>query len=245
MPTIRVLIADDHILVRTGLQMLLNAQPDIEVVAEAADGREALCKAREQKPDIALLDISMPETSGLKVIGQLLRECPSTRVLVLTMYEDPAYARTVLAAGGSGYVLKKATDSELLTAIRAVYRGQTFVDASLAGNLLQDHYGKKATRGPTSLRAPRDLLSPREREVLVLLAQGYTNRQVAERIFVSTKTVETYRARISQKLELHSRVELIRYALESGLLIAASGFALIGPAFLEILPTYSMSLILL
>lgn len=127
MPRIRALIADDHILVRTGLQVLLNTQPDMEVVAEAAHGRETLCKARETKPDITLLDISMPETGGLSSIGQLLRECPDTRVLVVTVHEDRADARTVLAAGGSGDVLKKAAASELLTAIRLVYRGQTFL----------------------------------------------------------------------------------------------------------------------
>jgi two-component system, NarL family, response regulator NreC len=215
---ISILIVDDHTILRAGLRMLINAQPDMEVIGEASDGHEALRKAREINPDVALMDITMPKTGGLQALEQLQQECPHTRVLVLTMHDDPAYACSVLAAGGSGYVVKRAADSDLLTAIRVVYRGRTFVDPTLAGSLVQDLLGRKVPLGPTDRSAPRNLLSPREREVLLLLAQGYTNRQAATWMLVSVKTVETYRARIAQKLGLHSRADLTRYALESGVL---------------------------
>jgi two-component system, NarL family, response regulator NreC len=218
MPKIGILIVDDHAILRAGLRMLINAQPDMEVVGEATDGHDALWKAREMKPDVALMDITMPKASGLQVLEQLRQVCPHTRVLVLTMHDDPAYARSVLAAGGLGYVVKRAADSDLLAAIRSVYRGRTFVDPTLAGTLVQDLLGKKLPAGPTDKGASRGLLSPREREVLLLLAQGYTNQQAAKWMLVSVKTVETYRARIAQKLGLHSRAELTRYAMESGLL---------------------------
>jgi two-component system, NarL family, response regulator NreC len=218
MAKIRILIVDDHAILRTGVRMLINAQPDMEVVSEAMDGHEALSKARQMKPDITLMDITMPKTSGLQALEQLRQVCPQTRILVLTMHDDPAYARSVLAAGGLGYVVKRAADSDLLAAIRAVHRGRTFVDPALAGSLVQDLLAKQASAGPTGRGVRRSLLSPREREVLRLLAQGYTNQQAAKWIMVSVKTVETYRARIAQKLGLNSRAELTRYALESGLL---------------------------
>jgi len=218
MSKIRILLVDDHAILRAGLRMLINSQPDMEVVSEAMDGHEALSKAREMKPDIALMDLTMPKTGGLQALEQLRQVCPATRILVLTMHDDPAYARSVLAAGGLGYVVKRAADSDLLTAIRAVYRGRTFVDPTLAGSLVQDLLGKQASAGSADRGVRASLLSPREREVLHLLAQGYTNQQAAKWIMVSVKTVETYRARIAQKLGLHSRAELTRYALESGLL---------------------------
>jgi two-component system response regulator NreC len=218
MSKIMILIVDDHAILRAGLRMLINAQPDMEVVSEAMDGHEALWKAREIKPDVVVMDITMPKTGGLQVLEQLRQVCPHTRILVLTMHDDPAYALSVLAAGGLGYVVKRAADSDLLAGIRAVYRGWTFVDPTLAGSLVQELLGKQAYTGPADRGVRRSLLSPREREVLRLLAQGYTNQQAAKSIMVSVKTVETYRARIAQKLGLHSRAELTRYALESGLL---------------------------
>jgi two-component system response regulator NreC len=222
MAKISILIADDHAILRAGLRMLINAQPDMEVVSEATDGHEALRQARARPPDVALMDITMPKTSGLQALEQLRQACPHTRTVVLTMHDDPAYARSVLAAGGSGYVVKRAADSDLLAAIRAVHRGRTFVDPTLAGSLVQDLLGRPAAAGVADRGVARSLLSPREREVLRLLAQGYTNQQAATWIMVSVKTVETYRARIAQKLGLHSRAELTRYALESGLLTADS-----------------------
>jgi two-component system, NarL family, response regulator NreC len=218
MSKIKILIVDDHTILRAGLRMLINTQPDMEVVSEAMDGHEALWKAREMNPDVALMDITMPKTGGLQALEQLRQVCPHTRILVLTMHDDPAYALSVLAAGGLGYVVKRAADSDLLTAIRAVHRGRTFVDPALAGSLVQDLLAKQTSAGPAGRGVRRSLLSPREREVLRLLAQGYTNQQAAKWIRVSVKTVETYRARIAQKLGLHSRAELTRYALESGIL---------------------------
>ena len=218
MSKIRILIVDDHAILRAGLRMLINAQPDMEVVSEATDGHEALWKAREMNPDVALMDLTMPKIGGLQALEQLRQVCPHTRILVLTMHDDPAYALSVLAAGGLGYVVKRAADSDLIGAIRAVHRGRTFVDPALAGCLVQDLLAKQASAGPAGSGVRGGLLSPREREVLRLLAQGYTNQQAAKWIGVSVKTVETYRARIAQKLGLHSRAELTRYALESGLL---------------------------
>jgi len=217
-PKIQILIADDHAIFRAGLRMLINAEPDMEVTGEAGNGREALRKARELQPDVSLMDITMPESSGLQALEQLRQVCPHTRVLVLTMHEDPAYVRAVLAGGGSGYVPKRAAHSDLLAAIRAVYQGRTFVDPTLAAGLMQDLLERGAFPGPAGGGASRSLLSPREREALLLLAQGYTNQEAAKRMLVSVKTVETYRARITQKLGLHSRAELTRYAFVSGFL---------------------------
>jgi two-component system response regulator NreC len=218
MSKIRILIVDDHAILRAGVRMLINTQPDMEVVSEATDGNEALWKARQMNPDVALMDLTMPKTGGLQALEQLRQVCPHTRILVLTMHDDPAYALSVLAAGGLGYVVKRAADSDLLAAIRAVHRGRTFVDPALAGSLVQDLLAKQASAGPAGRGVRGNLLSPRERQVLRLLAQGYTNQQAAKWMRVSVKTVETYRARIAQKLGLHSRAELTRYALESGLL---------------------------
>jgi len=218
MAKIRILIADDHAILRAGLRALINAQPDMEVVSEAANGREAVGKAHDMKPDVVLMDITMPGSNGIHAVKQVLQVCPHTRVLVLTMHDDPAYVRSALAAGGAGYVVKSAADSELLFGIRSVYRGHTFVDPSVAGSLVQGLLGRKTVQDLGATFAPRNLLSPREEEVLLLVAQGYTNPQVAKRICVGVKTVETYRSRIAEKLELRSRAELTRYALESGLL---------------------------
>jgi two-component system response regulator NreC len=202
---------------RTGLRMFLNAQPDMEVVGEAKDIRIALTKAREIKPDVVVMEICLPRISGIKAIEQLRRECPQTRVVVLSLYDDQAHARAALAAGGSAYVVKRAAAADLLSAIRAVHQGRFFVDRSLAGRVLED-FLEKATHRSAKPGRPRSFLSPREREVLALLAQGYTHRQIAEKIRVGVKSVETYRSRLSQKLKLHSRAELVRYAHESGLL---------------------------
>src|ERR671922_945132 len=185
MSKIRLLIVDDHGILRAGLRMLINAQSDMEVIGEAMDGHEALQKAREMKPDVALMDITMPKTGGLQALEQLRQVCSQTRILVLTMHDDPAYARSVLAAGGLGYVVKRAADSDLLAAIRVVYRGRTFVDPTLAGSLVQDLLGKQVSGGPAGRGVSRSLLSPREREVLLLLAQGYTNQQAAKWMLVS------------------------------------------------------------
>jgi len=193
----------------------------MEVVADAADGPEALRRARTAKPDVVLLDLSMPGARYTQTIEQLVALVPGARVLVLTMHDDPAYARAALQAGASGYVVKQAADLELLTAIRAVHRGRTFVDLTRPG---QPSGGGKAQRGlPTTPARP---LSPREAEVLRLLAQGHTNQAAADRLAVSVKTIETHRKRLSDKLGLQSRAQLFRFAVESGLLEQGAGSSL-------------------
>jgi len=217
---IRVMIVDDHAILRAGLKMLVNAQADMEVVSEAPDGEKAVQTARETRPDVALLDLTMPRVGGMKALQEMARNCRETRVLVLTMHDDPAYLRSVLAAGASGYLLKRTVDAELLAAIRAVHRGGTFVDPSLANVLVQDVLAKRGTKA-RSMR-PGNILSDREQQVLKLVAQGYSSQQIAKRIFVSVKTVETYRARIADKLGLRTRSEVVRYAIRMGLLAAES-----------------------
>lgn len=216
MDKIRLLIVDDHAVLRAGLKLLINTQPDMEVVDEASDGLTAVQKAIEKQPDLVLMDISMPEASGISALERIRQDCPHTRVLVLTMHDDPAYLRAVFAAGAGGYAVKKASHLDLLVAIRAVYRGRTFVDVAFT----EDDFiaGGKAPHGKKSML----LLSPREREVLGLVAQGYMNKHIAERLRLSVKSVETYRARVSGKLGLRSRADVIRYALEVGLLSAGT-----------------------
>ena len=213
---IRILLADDHAILRSGLKLLINAQADMEVVSEAPDGDRAVQAARDTKPDVALLDLTMPGSGGMGALEEIARCCPNTRVLVLSMHDDPAYLRTVLAAGASGYVLKRAVDTELLAAIRAVHRGGVFVDPSLAHVFVQDALDKAAKEDGT----PRSLniLSERERQVLGLVAQGYGSQEIAKQILVSVKTVETYRARIAEKLGLRTRSEIVRFAVQMGLL---------------------------
>jgi len=215
---IRVLIADDHAVLRAGLRMLLEAQRDMEVVGDAGDGLEAAERAKELGPDIVLMDLSMPGQRSGDAIRGVRKACPSTRVLILTMHDDPAYLAAAVAAGASGYVVKKVADSELLTAIRAVYAGRTFVDYT---SDLSDRLPRlRSEAGPRAKE-----LSRREREVLLLLAQGNSNRQVADAIHVSVKTVETYRTRLGEKLGLKGRPELYRFAVESGLLDAPAAEA--------------------
>jgi len=203
---IRVLLADDHAILRAGLRMLLDAQPDMAVVAEAADGEEAIRRACGSRPDVAVVDLTMPGLSGVETLEGLRREAPATRLLVLTMHDDPGYARLAMAAGASGHVVKDAESAELLAAIRAVHRGRTFVQV-----------GAEPTPAEPP-RPPAPPLSPRERQVLELLAHGHTNREVADRLALSVKTVETHRARLGDKLGLHTRADLVRLAIELGLL---------------------------
>jgi two-component system response regulator NreC len=213
---IRVMIVDDHAILRAGLRMLVNAQADMEVVSEAPDGEKAVQQVRETRPDVTLLDLTMPRVGGMKALQEIARNCRETRVLVLTMHDDPAYLRSALAAGASGYLLKRAVDAELLAAIRAVHRGGIFVDPRLASVLVQDVLAKKATKaGP---KEPINILSDRELQVLRLVARGYTSAQIAKQIAVSVKTVETYRSRFAEKLGLRTRSDVIRFAVQMGLL---------------------------
>jgi DNA-binding NarL/FixJ family response regulator len=207
----RLVLADDHAILRSGLALVLNAQPDMEVVGEASDGCQAAAKVRETRPDVLLLDYSMPGVSGVQLIERLRQECPQTRVLVLTAHDEPAYMRAVLAAGGAGYLVKTAGDVELISAIRAVSQGRLFVDLSLPG-------AAEAVAPAARPGAGLASLSEREREVFELLVQGHTNQTIADKLFLSVKTIETYRARVGNKLGIHSRADFVRFALESGVL---------------------------
>jgi two-component system, NarL family, response regulator NreC len=215
---IRVMVADDHAILRSGLKLLVNGQADMEVVAEASDGEQAVQTARKTKPAVALMDLTMPKTGGMRALQEIVQNCLQTRVLVLTMHDDPAYLRSVLAAGASGYVLKKSVDADLLAAIRAVHRGGTFVDPSLAGVLVEDLLAKKG--GKAGRKGPVNILSGRELQVLSLVARGYSSEQIAKQILVGVKTVETYRSRLAQKLGLRARSDVVRFAVQMGLLTA-------------------------
>jgi two-component system response regulator NreC len=217
---IRVMIADDHAILRAGLRMLVNAQADMEVVSEASDGEQAVQVARETRPDVALLDLTMPRVGGMKALQEMARDCREIRVLVLTMHDDPAYLRSALAAGASGYLLKRAVDAELIAAIRAVHRGGIFVDPRLANVLVQDVTAKRSTKAGST--GPAKILSRRELQVLRLVARGYTSAEIAKQIFVGVKTIETYRSRLAEKLGLRTRSDVIRFAVQMGLLTPES-----------------------
>ena len=209
--TVRILIVDDHAVVRSGLRLLLEAEEDLEPVGEAGTAREAVFQARTLKPDVILMDVVMPDQSGLDVVPTLLHEQPETKVLVLSMQDDPQYVRQAFAAGASGYVLKEAADTEVVAAIREVARGGRYVNPELGARLVFAE--TEAVR-----RAEADPLSDREREVLRLLALGHTNQEIAKQLYISVRTAETHRAHIMQKLQLRSRAELVRHALAQGLL---------------------------
>ena len=211
---IRLVVADDHAILRTGLRMLINAQMDMEVVGEAEDGIEAVQAVQNLNPDVVILDVTMPRSGGLDAIKHIATRSRATRVLLLTMHEEPAYLRTALAAGAAGYVLKKSVDADLLSAIRAVSKGRTYVDSELAESLVRDAFSKEDIPGS----AANSVLSDRELQVLKLVAEGFSSREIAEQIYISTKTVETYRARFAEKLGLKSRAQIVRYALNIGLL---------------------------
>ncbi len=219
MSRIRVLIADDHAVLRAGLKLLIGAEPDMEVVGEAADGPETVRRAQTTVPDVVLLDLSMPGGRGTQTIGEVVQLTPRPRVLVLTMHDDAASMQAALLAGASGYIVKKAADVELLTAIRAVHRGRTFVDLTRPGENAHSREAPRTSRDPPAGGQPKPL-SPREAEVLRLLAQGHTYREVADHLSVSVKTIETHRKRLADKLGLRSRAELFRFAVEVGLLEA-------------------------
>lgn len=216
---IRVLITDDHTILRAGLRLLINGQPDMEVVAEAANGAEAVEQARQTKPDVVVMDITMGEQPGILATTNILQVCPQTKVLILTMHTDPAYARMAVAVGAAGYVVKSAADTEFIAGIRAVASGRTFVDLTLDDPSAREKtFGLTDHRKQTKSKKPLSRLSAREREVLRLVAQGFTNLQTAEQLDLSVKSVETYRARLMEKLGLYSRADLVRFALHCGIL---------------------------
>jgi two-component system response regulator NreC len=207
----KVLIVDDHAVVRAGLKLLVDSEDDLEAVGEAGSAKDAIFESRSLEPDVVLLDVVMPEQSGIEVIPQLLHERPDLKVLVLSMQDEPRYVREAFDAGASGYMLKEAADSELVAAIREVAKGGRYVHPELGARLV-------AAESEERKRAEEDPLSDREREVLRLLALGHTNQEIAKQLYISVRTAETHRAHIMQKLRLSSRAELVRYALEQGLL---------------------------
>jgi len=208
---IRVLIVDDHAVVRSGLRKVLESEPDLEVVGEAGDARNAVFQTRETKPDVILMDVVMPGKTGIEAIPDLLHDAPEAKILILSMQDDPSYVREAFDAGAYGYVLKEAVDTEVVAAIRDVASGGRYVHPALGARMV-------AADATERKRAEEDPLSDREREVLRLLALGHTNQEIATQLYISVRTAETHRAHIMQKLRLESRAELVRYALEQGLL---------------------------
>jgi DNA-binding NarL/FixJ family response regulator len=213
---IRIVLVDDHAVLRAGLTALLNAEADMTVVGEAGDGAASLPVIADRQPDVVLLDINMPNMGGLEALGELRKVAPKSRVLILTMHDDQTYLRQALAQGAAGYVLKQAADTELLTAIRTVYHGGAFLHPSHAQALLSPN--PIAASGPSSTSEDISILSERELEVLKLIALGHANKEIAEMLYLSVKTVETYKTRIMEKLNLTSRAALVRFALKHGVL---------------------------
>ncbi len=213
--TVRILLADDHGLVRRGLRLILEAQPDLQVVAEADDGAEAVKLALSTDVDLAILDISMPRMTGLQATRELQRRRPEVRVLILSMHENEQYLYEALRAGASGYVVKRVADRDLVEACRATMRGEPFLYPGAVTALIND-YLRRAHDG----EQPRDPLTPRETEVIKLVAESYTNRQIAQELVISEKTVDRHRANILEKLGMRDRVELTRYAIRNGLVEA-------------------------
>jgi two-component system response regulator NreC len=209
--TISVLLVDDHAILRTGLRRILEAEPDIEVVGEAESAERAIFEALSSKPDVVVMDVVMPGKSGIDGTPAVLRAVPETKVLVLSMQDDPRYVREAFEAGAVGYVLKEAVDTEVIGAIRAVAGGERYVHPALGARLI-------AADAEERKRAEEDPLSDREREVLRLLALGHTNQEIASQLYISVRTAETHRAHIMQKLGLSSRAELVRYALDNRLI---------------------------
>jgi two-component system, NarL family, response regulator NreC len=210
---IRVLIVDDHAVVRSGLRRVLDAEDDIEAVAEAPSAERAVFEALEHRPDVVLMDVVMPGKSGIEGMPALLQAVPDVKVLVLSMQDDPRYVHEAFEAGASGYVLKEAADTDVVGAVRAVAAGERYVHPALGARLV-------AAEAAERRRAEEDPLSEREREVLRLLALGHTNQEIAGLLYISVRTAETHRAHIMQKLGLSNRAELVRYALEHGLVQA-------------------------
>lgn len=217
MKPIRVLLAEDHNVVREGLRLLLNAQPDIQVVSEATTGREAIVLARDNCPDVAVLDISMPDLDGVQAASLMRAECPQTQILILTMHESDAYFFRALEAGAAGYVLKKGASEDLINAVRAVARGEAFFNSTLARKLLDNYLGHARIEPPTGPPGYGEL-SDREREIMFLLVRGLSNQEIAEKLVVSPSTVQTHRTHILHKLALENTIDLVRYAIRHGLM---------------------------
>jgi DNA-binding NarL/FixJ family response regulator len=212
--TVRILLADDHALVRAGVRRILDAEPDLTVVAEAADGAEAVELARTTTPDLAVLDISMPRMTGLQAAGEITRRIPSVQTLMLSMHDNEQYFFSALKAGACGYVLKSAADEDLVAACRAAMRGESFLYAGVASTLVRD-FLDRMRRGEG---IPRAVLTAREEEVVKLIAEGHSSKEIAATLVISHKTVERHRANILAKLGMRDRTELTRYAIRAGLI---------------------------
>jgi DNA-binding NarL/FixJ family response regulator len=209
---LRIVLADDHPIVREGLKQLVNAQPDMRVVGEAADGEAACRAAKELSPDVLVIDLSMPVLGGAEAAERIRRECPTVKVLALTVHEERFYVTQLLRAGASGYVLKRAAAAELVRAVRTVAAGGTYIDPALAGAIVEGYLDAQHT----AEHERQDPLSEREREVLVRIARGFSNKEIAAELALSVKTVETYKGRVAEKLGLRSRVDIVRYAARQG-----------------------------
>ena len=212
MDKIRILVVDDHAIMRDGIRALLGIQADMEIIGEAEDGREAVSQALELSPDVVVMDIAMPGMDGLEATRRIAKKLPSSKVLVLTQHDNREYVLTAIRAGASGYVPKRALGSELADGVRAVHRGDSFLYPSVATALIEG-YRDKIEDGTT----PYDSLTAREREILKLIAEGHTSREISEMLFISLKTVQGHRSKIMEKLDLHNRTELIKYAMRKGL----------------------------
>lgn len=210
-PTIRVVLADDHPVVRGGLKQLIDSQSDMCVVGEAVNGDEAWRSATNLEPDVLVMDLSMPVIDGVEATRRVKRDLPNVRVLALTVHEERQYLNQLLRAGASGYVLKRAAADELLRAIRTVAKGETYIDPALAATLVEGFLDSQRSQYP-----PSEALSEREREVLVRIAKGFSNKEIAAELALSVKTVETYKARMAEKLGLRSRVEIVKFAAQQG-----------------------------
>ncbi len=212
---IKLMLADDHAVVRSGLRMLLDAQPDMEIVAEAETGLETVDKVQELQPDIVLMDVEMPEMNGIEATKKIKEYAPKTAVLALTMYEDDQYFFEMLKAGASGYVPKRAAPDELVNAIRTVSKGEVFLYPTLAARLVNDYINRDET---STEDEDEETLTPREKEVLIQIAEGLTNPEIAQELTISVKTVDRHRENIMRKLNMHSRIDLVKYAIRKGLI---------------------------
>jgi len=212
---IKVVLVDDHTIVRKGLRSLLDAEADMDVIGEAGDGKEAIELVGQLKPHIVVMDIGMPVLNGLEATRRIIKKHPDTRVLILTMHTNEEYVFEILQAGASGYIIKKAAPTELVAAIRAVKQGESFLSPSITRKVI-DEYLQRA--GEVKREDAFDLLTDREREVLQLIAEGLSTREIAEKLFISTKTVETHRMHLMEKLDLHGTADLTRYAIRKGII---------------------------
>ena len=218
--SVRILVVDDHTIVRQGLKALLEAQPDFQVVGEADNGREAVKKAQELSPEVVIMDIAMPILNGLEATRQIKRVLPETKVIALTMYNDEEYVFQILKSGASGYLIKETAVNELITAIRSIRMGNPFFSPAISRKIMESYLREDAEKKP---KGESDKLTNREKEVLQLIAEGYTNNEIGNLMNISVKTVETHRAHIMSKLDIHDVAGLIKYAIKKGLVVIDAG----------------------